>query len=353
MQLYILDDNNRQDKIFDGWFSFIWTERYADLSSFKIEMPNIYSNRVLLKEGAILMISESDQPQVVETCYIKKQQDGSVRYIVEGRALTCWLELRGAPWDKSYVDTRVSSIAYNLMDRIIVDGTSADRLPDVTIRNDATDGARYDFETTPGTLLSNIQDILNDNACAIRADRIEVDGKYSFRFRLYNGTRKSVQFSDKDDTLVNSQRIQSRKKLRNVAIVAYKASNKEDAKTLFRTVYGNGGNASKVGLDRRIVQVDATSINPNDYPGTRLNTVLDRMGRAALVKQKYVDAIDGDVPAYSPAKYNRDYKLGDIIKYRSDDDVSTDARIKEYVWIIDQEGYREYPTIDVMADITV
>ncbi len=353
MECYVLNSNFEQNTLFDGYLNFIWTERYASPSSFKIEMPNTYANRKLMSIGTILMISESEQPMVIETYYIKKQESGARTYIVEGRDLTTWLELRLAPWNKSFNNTRVSAVAANMIDNMIISGNAIDRIPNVSVRNIATDGAGFTFETTNDSLLANVQDVLNDNNCAIRADRILSGGSYSFRYNIYNGTRKSLTFDDRNDTLVQSQRVRSKKKLRNAASVAYKASNKEDSPTLFRYVYANGGSSSKTGLDRRVLRVDATNINPSDYPGDRLLTVIDRLGRAALGKQKEVNAIDGEVPAYVKAQYNKDYKLGDIVKFKSDDEVATDARVTEYIWIVDSTGFKEYPTIEVTTDITV
>lgn len=355
MDCYVLNSKLEAETLFEDYFSFIWTEKYSAPSDFKIEMPASYANRSLMKVDAILMISDSDQPMVIETVMLKKQDDGSKRWIVQGRDLTTWMELRQSKYDVTYTGQRVSQIAANLIAAGATNPPDAnDKIPNMSMTNVATDGATFDYETTNDNLLTDVQNILNDNNCAVRCDRIgSQSAGWSFRYRIYNGTAKNVIFSDRDDTLINTQAIVSKKKFRNRAEIRYKASNKEDAKTLVRIVYGNGGSASQSGLNRRTIRVDATSVNPNDYPGSRLNTVLDRMARAALGDHKSINAIDGEIPSYTTAKYGSDYKLGDIVKFKSDSNVVSNARVTEYIWIVDESGERQYPTIQPTDDQSV
>lgn len=353
MDCYILNSNYEAAILVEGWENFIWTERYSKPSDFTITMPDSAQNRSRLKEGVILMISDSDQPQIIETVQLKKQ-NGKAQWIVKGRDLTTWMELRSSPWDTTYTDMRVSDIATALITKSIINpGDPADKIPDVSLSNNATDGVKFDFETGDDGLLADVQKTLDDNKCAIRADRILSGGSYSFRYRIYNGTSKNVVFSDRDDTLINTQYIRSTKKFRNRAEVRYKASNAENAKTLTRIVYGNGGNVNKTGLARRTFRVNATNINPADYPGSRLNTILDRMARAALGNARTINAIDGEVPSYTKAKYGKDYYLGDIVKFKADDNTTSDARVTEYVWIIDESGERQYPTVEAVDSVDV
>lgn len=355
MQVFVLNSNLRADTLLDGMFTFRWTEKYSEVSDFEIEVPATSYYRSLLKEDTILMIDESDQPMIIETVKLKKSGK-SKHWIVQGRDLTSWMELRVAPWDWSLNGYKVSAIALSVITRAIINPPdNADRLPSISVSNNATDGALFDYESTNDDLLSDVQNILADNNCAIRCDRIGDDGSYSWRYRIYNGTRKNVRFSDKDDTLIDTQYIRSKKKWRNVANVRFKVSNKEDAPTGSRMVYANGGSGNVTGLNRRVIRVDATNLNPNDYPGTRFNTALDRRGRAELSKLKRIEAIEGQIPAYTSATYGKtaDYYLGDIVKFGSDATLATEARVTAFTWSIDQDGFKKYPTIDITADTSV
>jgi len=354
MRIMVLNSGYEQTTLIDAVFNYVWVERYETIGEFQIELPNTSSNRNLLKIDTILMIDQSDMPMVVETQIIKKTPNG-VTLQVKGRDLVSWLELRDAPWDVSYTAQRVSDIAYNILVRTIRDGNSYDKLP-LVVRNYATDGAKYDYETVAGDLYENAQGILSDNHCSLRVRRYQTTANgvttYDLSLDVYSGQNRSIYYNDRDGSLVNTNRITSKKKLRNVATVAYKASNKEDAKTLYRQVYANGGSASKTGLDRRVLRVDGTSINPNDYPGTRLNTALDRLGRAKLGQQKMIDAITGEVPDYALAKYRKDYYLGDRVNFKADDKDTTQARVTEFTWTLDETGFRKFPTLDPIGDTT-
>lgn len=353
MSCYVLNSSFGSETVLDGYFSFIWTERFNKLGDFQIQVPNTAYFKNLLKEETLLRIDGSDEPMVVDVQQVQKQSDDSMRLIILGRDLTSWLERRVASFGYSQTATRASVIAVNVLNRAIFNGSDVDKLPNVTLSNSATDTVLFDYETTGGDMWGDVQDALDDNNIAMRMRLIGTTTK-SLQLNIYNGIKRAnVVFSDRNDTLINTKSIKSNRKLKNACAVMYKGSTATNAPTLTRIVYANGGSATLGGLSRRIMRLDMTSLNPADYPGTRLTTMIDKLGRAALAKQKRINGIDGEIPAYSQFQYRRDFYLGDLVTFTADDNVNSQARVTEYIWVEDEQGKRSYPTIEPTDDQTV
>lgn len=358
MQCHVLNANYEAETVLDGWFSFIWTERFLKTSEFKIELPNTPYYQNLLPIGTILVISDSNRPQVVETIYEKRDNQGAKILVVEGRDLTSWMELRPAPFGTFYGSKKSSEIVMALMQAILVNGSSQDKLPRMTLAGTANDNSIFNYEVTKDDLLSNVLDAGNLNNIAVRCERVIANGTPGFVYRMYNGLKRDdVIFSEKDNTLMNTTAVRSKKNFKNIALIYYRDVNVSQDRTWTRWYYSPGTSASTSGLDRRVLTVDATNLNVNDYPGTdgidRFGNILDQTAKMALGKANEINAVDGEVPSYVTAKYGTDYLLGDIVKFQSTATNKTDARVTEYIRIVDSSGYRQYPTVEPLVSQTV
>ena len=350
MELYTLDANLNRNAIISNYKSYIWTERFRDIGEFEIVFPDddLAGGQASLSEGTLVINSETDEPMEVETIERSIDEEGTAIITVSGRSLVNWLELRVST---RYADSgrRTSSFAASVIDRAAVSITGVDDIPDLSITNLATDTATFDFEAVDGTLYDDVKNLLDDIDAGLKVVMSKTSPK--FRMYIYTGVNRPIVFSRRNGTLVSSSFLRSKKKHRNVCFVWYKWTTTDSAgkpvETVdYRRVYGNGGSASRSGIAMRACSIDATGINRADYPGTRFNNLLDRMGKAELAKWKYTKAVDGEIPDEQVYPYRKSYFLGDAVSFEDAYHVKSSVRVVEYIWSLDENGFKSYPTFD-------
>ena len=94
MDVYVLDSLFRKTEVIDNFQDFIWTERYADVGDFEINIQSNYVTRAQFVEGTRIAIDDSYRIMTVETINETIDSDGKMMLNVKGRSLEAIFEDR-------------------------------------------------------------------------------------------------------------------------------------------------------------------------------------------------------------------------------------------------------------------
>jgi hypothetical protein len=104
------------------------------------------------------------------------------------------------------------------------------------------------------------------------------------------------------------------------------------------------------GFDLRALLVladDITTDMVGSDPAVLLD-ILNSRANDALVTNRFVQAVDGEIVPESQIKYGVHYNLGDIIEVQGNSGAVNYARVTEYIRAQDATGEKAYPTVSVI-----
>lgn len=360
MDLYILDQQLRRAGIVDVYNSFIWTERYSSFGDFELEIQNTRGNREMFAAGTCVTKSGSQVVMITETLEESKTEEGESILSVKGRDISTFLNDRVARPSNANLTTLPewtltglpAEVVRNMFKTVCVDGgiSSLDILPlyQTGTLNPAGNipepSESVTFVFNLDSLYSQIKDVCdqyNMGFRIVRKDELLASAK--LYFEVYTGndrtssqsTFPAVVFSPNLDNLTNVNSVTSIAGYCNMAYVY--------AQNGFLIVPADGADPSAVGFDRKVLTVDASSI---DLPaGAALNAAMLQKGREELAKHRAIIAFDGEISQYGSYRYGVDYGLGDMVEMRDIDGKTNLMRVTEHISVSDQEGERSYPTL--------
>lgn len=365
MDVFVLNDYLVRETTIDAYFSFIWSERVASIGDFELVVPNTKDMRNLLATGKRLGINESKRVMVIETIVGKTDDEGREVLTVSGRSLESILMERIA-WNDPALGTETNpkwvytatpaAMARWIFHQICVAGVmstydiipfyvTGSTYPADTIAEDDTSLL---FELEVGTVYERIKDICDQYKMGFRLYKGQDDSK--LYFNVYTGNDRTTQqsvldpvvFSPNLDNLAKIQELSSIESLANVAFVYSKT------KSIY--VYADGYDTSISGLARRVISVDATSVEETTEPN--LTKILTQKGQEALSKNRSITAFDGEISQAGQYIYGVHYELGDLVEMQSGSGISNNMRITEQIFASDENGSRSYPTMSIDLIIT-
>lgn len=347
MELYRLSyDYNRID-VFDEFESFIWSERYSEYGDFEIvAKPSAKVNSFFARD-TILMHSESDRVMQVEYMLTKRDDSGrtlttikgkSFEYVVlESRTTTI---NRDTPPYKLKVQGNVGQIACSLVDMVCVNPTEwhySDIFPHLGVKNLSNSPFRR-FEIPQQSLYTAIKDICDSDRVGFRITVQPTAPR--LLFSAYKGVRRSqLVFGAFLDNMSDESFLYSRENLKNVAYVWSKDARR---RRVVLAPWANG--VTPVGLSRRVLNVNATDVDPTEMTQQELDETLTQKGLEALAGHTTKLMMDGQLAVRSDLKYGSDYKLGDLVTIYTPEGTRQESMITEYIWVYDSQGLRSYPT---------
>lgn len=365
MDVFVLDNFLVRDTVIDSYFSCIWSERVSSVGDFELVVQNTPEMKRLLAVGKRLGINESKRVMVIETHDAQEDAEGRDVLTVSGRSLESILMERLAWVDPTagsetnpkwlYADTPGFMARWIFYQSCVVGAMSpADILPFYVA------GSTYPADTIPeyldivnfeleiGTVYERIKDICDQYKMGFRLYKGQDDSK--LYFNVYQGNDRTTQqttldpvvFSPSLDNLAKIQELTSVENLRNVAFVYSKA------KSIY--VYAEGSDANTSGLSRRVLLVDATSVEETTEPN--LTRTLTQKGNEALSKNRSITAFDGEISQIDQYVYGLHYELGDLVEMQSGSGTTNNMRVTEQIFVSDGSGTRSYPTLSVDLLIT-
>ena len=365
MDVFVLDDYLVRDSVVDSYFSFIWSERVSSLGDFELVVANTNEAKNLLAIGKRLGINESKRVMVIETHEAKVDDEGRNVLTITGRSLESILMERiawnnatagsetkpkwvitGTPAEAArWIFYQVCVVGAMSPSDIIPFYVTGTTYPADTIA-ESSDSVVFELEI--GTVYERIKDICDQYKMGFRLYKGPDDSK--LYFNIYQGNDRTTQqsvldpvvFSPSLDNLAKIQELTSVENLRNVAFVYSKT------KSIF--VYTDGTDSSTSGFARRVLYVDATSVEETTEPN--LTKILTQKGYEALAKNRSITAFDGEISQADQYTYGLHYELGDLVEMQSGFGVTNNMRVTEQIFVSDENGSRSYPTLSVDLLIT-
>lgn len=367
MELYTLDGLLRRSELIEGYESYIWTERYAEVGELQVKIPSTLQNRRLLKSGTYVGLSESNRVMQIETVADVKDDSGSDRLDITGKEISSVFYNRiskvgtGGSKPNTWTYTaKASNTIRALFDFACRNGIADlnDRLPLLETGslypagNLAEDTTEYTIERDITSLYVAIKEIADVWDLGFRLYKGMDTGK--LYFDVYKGNDRTssqtvfpaVIFSQELDTLQNVSSLNSISNSKNVAEV------RNDRMAL--KVFAEGYDDSVSGFERRVLLVKdtintGTAVQTDAQRKAMLDSMLQQ-GKEALAKSRTVNAFDGEITQSSPYKYTRDYELGDLLEMRSKEGTNK-MMVTEQIFAADTTGEKAYPTLSVKSFI--
>jgi len=364
--VYILNDLLQPEAVVDRFKSLIWTERFRQVGDFEIVTDSTQQNRTLFAEGTLLAMNRSNRVMVVETVEDGLEADGSSVFNISGRSLESIMEKRttrrdnlltgGIVSDKWEITDTPGNILRKIFDDICRTNTviPQDNIPFLVT------GSLYPASSIPepteiitanigkGNVYEATEKLAGQYGLGFRLTRNP--STFKLQYDIYSGSDRTtgqtafspVVFSPTLENLTSVKQLRSIETYYNVAYVTGKNGS--------LVVYAAEADANISGFDRRVMMADATDITLS--AGTALTTALTQRGQEALAMQKMIEAVDGEIPQTSKARYDVEYTLGDLVEIQTASGAVQRMRATEQIFIDDEQGERAYPTLESELFIT-
>lgn len=379
MNLVVYDKTFTPVGVTDVYESIIWTERYYECGDFEFYTAATTKLIHLLKEDYYLRSSESDYTMVIEHVKIEEDVENGDKLIVSGRSLESILDRR-IIWDNIKIQGTVVEGFQQIFDANIINPKKRDENDNLIdfqqrkisnfIFDTPTDASILSAQLVASyygsTILEVVQSVCQQLGFGFRI-YFETSSK-TLHFQLFNGlnlsadkaknpSNKVVIFSPKYDNLISSNYELDRESYKNVTLVGGIVNESAVQKRV--EVEGRIPNSLgemtgiPVGLDRREVYTDATSLSNKDDQNQAIsdadyNERLANEGYGALNEFDYGETIDASVePNYNWHYGNTsadDYYLGDIVTISNAYGMSIMARVIEVVRSHDTSGNTVIPS---------
>jgi len=356
VEIYVLDSLFRRMEVVDLYESMIWTERFAEIGDFELDLKSTLANRSLFTTGTRLAINNSHRVMRVETVEDTSDSDGKLMLKIKGRSIETVLEDRVAKESMSDTTTEPKwiltgtpdEIANEMFDHICRNGalSLADVIPflmpgtflaDDTVPKSST---TIVWEQEPDFLYNAIKNLVDLYDLGFRLVR-NFDTSQLY-FDIYSGIDRTsrqtilapVIFSPMLDNLQNTTEFTTVQDSKNVAYVFSPAG--------FEIVYGENVDPDTQGFERHVLVVNATDVTI-DNPD--VSGALIQRGTEELSKARGKSYFDGELNQNGEYIYGIDYNVGDLVEMRNVDGIITYKRVTEQIFVCDAEGERSYPTL--------
>ena len=378
MVVNILDRDFREIFHLDTFESLIWTERFTGYGEFELLLP-LNSEAIQYAEiDNYLKLPDSDRLMIIETIEIDSSFEDGSKFKVSGRSLESILTRR-IVWNQTKIYGNIQGIIEKVLNDSIINPSIAERKIDNFIlnteitENSVIEASWQDYIVHEGqideeddtedildTNMSveytgdNVYDIIQEFCLAIPIGfKITVNEKGQFVFALYRGGNRTydanefgkfVVFSPSYNNFSSSNYLNSKAEYKNVTHVLGEGEGSEREEL----TVGDGR-----GLDRRELYTDARDLQSKLDDGSVLarkyyRNFLRQRGKEKLAEVQEIISFEGEIEPERSFKYNEDYFIGDIVKIKNELGMSASVRITEIVRSQDSEGYKLYPTFEVI-----
>lgn len=359
-EIDIYDTNFEKVGIIDSFDSFIWTTRYQDCGNFELKLkPDSREFKYFKKDYYINMINDNNyndreiQLMIVEDLKITYNVEQGDSAIITGRDLSSILDRR-ILWKPTWYAGSINDGVKMILQNNIISPPDDFRKIDKFIYRDTTDERILRLGMELKEVGINVYEVIKKIASTynigFRTLFDIVDKTYIFE--LYKGIDRGinnpdgnlvVEFSERNDNLLNSNFVDCQSKFKNVILIGGEG---EDDKQYFTSLNNN----FHKGLKRKEAYYNS-SVSMTVEDDIRLSAPeyerqLKEEGKMELKKVEVTTAFEGDVRALEVDMftYNKDFKMGDIVYIHNEYDMETDAFVSETVESYDESGYLMTPT---------
>lgn len=365
MELYTLDASLRRTEVIDTFETLIWTEKFREMGDFELHVESTPENRKLLTAGTKLAVNTSYRMMEIETITDGVTDDGKKFLKIVGPESVRVLDDRLAKATNGSLTTDAAwtltgtpgEIARKIFTDICVTGTLSvwDKIPFIqpgTIFPASTIPEPADSITLvvePKSVYEVIKSICETYDLGFRLVRnFDMSQLY---FDIYAGSDRTtsqttlapVVFAPELDNLQNTTELTTYAGVKNVA----KVFNEQG----YVEVIAEGTDPEVAGFDRKVLYVKA-DILEGTPTSTQITDYLTQVGKNELAKTRPLSAFEGEINQNSTYKYGVDYNLGDLVELRNTDGATNIMRVTEQIFVSDEQGDRQYPTLSMNLFIT-
>lgn len=202
------------------------------------------------------------------------------------------------------------------------------------------------YEIKPQNLYTTVIELINTNRRGMKAVR-PVSGGNQVGIEIYNGANLTGEGVTGDPEHVEN--IDAR--FDQIDAATYLLSLQGSTNVAY--VYGANGAQTVLkttapepsGLARRVLVLDESGDST-----TTTTDIRRSRGLIELYKYNATALFDGEVAEQVAAGYNKDYFLGDIVKWVGEYGLSQKARVAEFIRTADATGEKAYPTFEAVDD---
>lgn len=354
MDLLVLNKNLDVVAIVDVYESIIWTERYYEYGDFELYTAMTLDILNYIKTDNYIQRVGSDRVMIIEEIRIDTDSDTGNHITITGRSLESILDRR-VVWSQTTISGNLQNGIKKLVNENIISPSKEERKISNFIFKDSTDsqitGLTVEAQYTGDNLYDVISKVCEEKSIGFK---VSLNESKQFVFELYAGADRSyeqtnypyVVFSPNFDNIINSNYLESKENLKNVALVGGEG---EGTARKYLAI----GNTS--GLDRRELFVDARDISSEGEDGQTLTTeqyneLLKQRGNEYLADYTDLVSFEGAVETNIMYKYGVDFFDGDIVQIANEYGHEAKVRILEVVISENEEGNSVYPTFKTITE---
>lgn len=307
MDLTILNRNFEKLGVIDETTSVIWHRKYSTSGDFKLTLPQSDNNISLIQKQNLVHKPGSDEAGVIDTFYIKTDDDGKEIIEASGYFLTGLLGRRIIPKKTTLYDTHrnmmhglVNSNAVTTTENRVITGLS---MP--TLAADTSPKVRR--QVTGKNLLSYLEALSLVSGIGYKI----CYKRYYMEFCTYKGLDRSVNQS------INPRAVFS-EEFDNLTAVEYTYSEVDKVTAVYVAGEGEGNNRTIIevddgstGWDRFESWNDARSSREEDMTDEEYLQLLQESGHE--VQTPAAENFSGSVVSSDAMTYKKDFDLGDIV----------------------------------------
>lgn len=354
MDLLVLNKSLDVIAIVDVYESIIWTERYYEYGDFELYTAMTQDLLNYIKTDNYIQRVGSDRVMIIEEIRIDTDSETGNHITITGRSLESILDRR-VIWSQTTISGNLQNGIKKLINENIISPSKEERKISNFIFKDSTDsqitGLTVEAQYTGDNLYDVISKVCEEKSIGFK---VSLNENKQFVFELYAGADRSyeqtnypyVVFSPNFDNIINSNYLESKENLKNVALVGGEG---EGTARKYLAI----GNTS--GLDRRELFVDARDISSEGEDGETLTTeqyneLLKQRGNEYLADYTDLVFFEGAVETNIMYKYGVDFFDGDIVQIANEYGHEAKVRILEVVISENEEGNSVYPTFKTITE---
>ena len=354
MDLLVLNKSLDVIAIVDVYESIIWTERYYEYGDFELYTAMTQDLLNYIKTDNYIQRVGSDRVMIIEEIRIDTDSETGNHITITGRSLESILDRR-VIWSQTTISGNLQNGIKKLVNENIISPSKEERKISNFIFKDSTDsqitGLTVEAQYTGDNLYDVISKVCEEKSIGFK---VSLNENKQFVFELYAGADRSyeqtnypyVVFSPNFDNIINSNYLESKENLKNVALVGGEG---EGTARKYLAI----GNTS--GLDRRELFVDARDISSEGEDGETLTTeqyneLLKQRGNEYLADYTDLVSFEGAVETNIMYKYGVDFFDGDIVQIANEYGHEAKVRILEVVISENEEGNSIYPTFKTITE---
>ncbi len=344
--IHVLDSSLNVIGIIEDYYSLIWSERYAEVGDFELELPIEHAENSIVDFGNFLYIKSSDALMIIEDIKPSIGKEKS-SLVVKGQSAESLLKRR-VLLDPINLSGPAEIAIYSFINNHITDPADSDRR--ITL-------LATEFPEMLTTVLYEEQVEMQTVYDAIKTICMNTD--LGFKVVLYNdelvfyvhegadrsydqSTNPYIIFAETFDNVIASSFYESIKDKKNTTLVA----TDDSVESLQRVFVWEASEPTNLNRYESVLETTITrDIDGDPLDDAEVLAIITTRGLQEIEENKIVGLFEGDFDIQGNFEYGVDFFMGDILQCNLEGR-NVKARIIELVRSYSTEGEKAYIAMD-------